>query len=165
MLKVPNCQSLDNFNQISQKSYDSNDIKSQKENEKLKEINSIFDFISRKNKIIFKSCFDKEGAKKFLYDKEKALAELVIPDEIKEENHVGKKKKKSHRKNFMKDARNLRSESENCLKIHKLTKKLDKKDLALKSEKTVTVNNYAEPKKSKGKLNINIDKRKEKLAN
>ena len=120
MLKVPNCQSLDNFNQISKKTFDSNDIKSQKENENLKEMKSIFDFISSKNKIVFNSCFDKEGAKKFLYDKEKALAELVIPDEIKEENHVGKKKKKSHRKNGIKNTKNLRAESEKCLKLHKI---------------------------------------------
>jgi hypothetical protein len=125
----------------------------------LKEIKSIFDFISSKNKIIFKSCFDKEGAKKFLYDKKKALAELVIPDEIKEENPVDKKKKKS-RKNFMKDTKKLRSESEKCLNLHKITKKLDKKDRVFKSEKTVTVSNYAEPKKSSGKLNLKIDKRK-----
>ena len=160
MHKVPNCKSLDNFNQKSKKSFDSNDIKSQKENENLKEIKSIFDFISSKNKIVFNSCFDKEGAKKFLYDKEKALAELVIPDEIKEENPVEKKKKKSHRKNFMKDTKKLRSESEKCLNLHKITKKLDKKDRVFKSEKTVTVSNYAEPKKSSGKLNLKIDKRK-----
>ena len=56
MLKVPNCKSLYDFNQISQKSlFDSNDIKSQNENENLKEIKSIFDFISGKNKIILKS--------------------------------------------------------------------------------------------------------------
>ena len=128
MFKVPNCLSLENFNQMSQKTFDSNGIKTQKENENSKEIKSIFDFISSKNKISFKSCFDKEGAKKFLYDKEKALAELVILDEIKEENAVDKKKKKSHRKNLMKNKKNLRCESEKCLELHKKTKKIDKKD-------------------------------------
>ena len=126
----------------------------------MKEIKSIFDFISGKNKIILKSCFDKEGAKKFLYDKEKALAELVIPDEIKEENLIDKRNKKSPRKNDKKDTKNFRSESEKCLNLHKITKKLDKKDRVFKSEKTVTVSNYAEPKKSSGKLNLKIDKRK-----
>ena len=147
MLKAPNCQSLYNFNQISQKSFDLKEIKSQNENEKLKEIKSIFDFISDKNKIILKSCFDKEGAKKFLYDKEKALAELVIPDEIIEENPVDKKKKKSHRKNFMKDTKNLRSESENCQKLHKITKIIDKKEPFLKLEQIVAVTSCDEPKK------------------
>jgi hypothetical protein len=65
MLKAPNCQSLDNFNQISKKTFDSNDIKSQKENENLKEMKSIFDFISSKNKIIFTLCFDKEVQRNF----------------------------------------------------------------------------------------------------
>ena len=77
------------------------------------------------------------------------MAELVIPDKTKEENIADKKKKKSHRKNGIKNTKNLRAESEKCLKLHKISKKLDKKDLALKSEKTVTVNNCAEPKKVK----------------
>jgi hypothetical protein len=87
------------------------------------------------------------------------LAELVIPDKIKEENIADKKKKKSHRKNGIKNTKNLRAESEKCLKLHKISKKLDKKDLALKSEKIVAVSNYVESNKSKGKLNLKIDKR------
>ena len=61
------------------------------------------------------------SAKKFLYDKKKALAELVIPDETKEENIADKKKKKSHRKNGIKNTKNLRAESEKCLKLHKIS--------------------------------------------
>ena len=161
MLKVPNCKSLYDFNQISQKSlFDSNDIKSQNENENLKEIKSIFDFISGKNKIILKSCFDEKGAKKFLYDKEKAMAKFVIPDEIKEENLIDKRNKKSPRKNDKKDTKNFRSESENCLKLQKITKKIDKKEPVLKSELSVNVSNCHESKKNKGKLKVKIDKRK-----
>jgi hypothetical protein len=42
----------------------------------------LLDFISMKNKIIFKSCFDHKGAKQFLKAKDKALEEFTLIDEI-----------------------------------------------------------------------------------
>ena len=55
------------------------------------EKNSLFNFISSKNKITLESCFDQKGAKKFLSEKEKAMAFLELPDDIIEE----KSKKKA----------------------------------------------------------------------
>ena len=160
MLKAPNCQSFGNFNNISKKTNISKDIKSQKGNKNLKEIKSIFDFISGKNKIILKSCFDCKGAKKFLHDKEKALAEFILPDETINENLEDKRKKKYQRKNFIKDTKYLRSESENYFKIQKPSKNFDKKEQILKSEKIVAISHFPKPKKNKGKLKNKIDKRK-----
>lgn len=159
MLKAPNCHTFDNSNKLSQQEIDSNDFKSQKENENLKQIKSILDFISGKNKIILKSCFDRKGAKKFLYDKEKAMAEFVLVDETIDENLEDKRKRKSHRKNFIKDNKLLRSESENYYKIQKISSNIDKKVPKLKSEKTVAVTHFPRPKKNKGKKG-KVDKRK-----
>mgnify|MGYP003571447023 CR=1 FL=1 len=161
MLKAPNCHTFDNSNKLSQQEIDSNDFKSQKEkeNENLKQIKSILDFISGKNKIILKSCFDRKGAKKFLYDKEKAMAEFVLVDETIDENLEDKRKRKSHRKNFIKDNKFLRSESENYFKIQKISSNIDKKVPNLKFEKTVAVTHFPRPKKNKGKKG-KVDKRK-----
>ena len=48
-------------------------------------------FISRKNKIIFKSHFDHSGAKQFLAEKKKALEELNLIDEIPKERERERK--------------------------------------------------------------------------
>ena len=158
MLKTPNCHTFDNSNKLSQQEIDPNDFKSQKENENLNQIKSILDFISGKNKIILKSCFDRKGAKKFLYDKEKAMAEFVLVDETIDENLEDKRKRNSHRKNFIKDNKFLRSESENYFK-KKTSSIIDKKVPNLNSEKTVAVTHFHRPKQNKGKKG-KVDKRK-----
>ena len=45
----------------------------------------LYDFISSKNKLILKSCFDHRGTKKFLSEKEKALQEINLSEDITEE--------------------------------------------------------------------------------
>lgn len=56
----------------------------------------LYDFISCKNKILFKSCFDKKGSKKFLSEKSKAMEKIILFDDLLE-----KKQKKNHiRKNI-----------------------------------------------------------------
>ena len=56
----------------------------------------MLNFITKKNRIIFKSYFDCEGSKKFLAGKAKALEECVLIDEIqdKDEHNLHKKKKR-----------------------------------------------------------------------
>jgi hypothetical protein len=74
--------------------------------EKQKIINKkLLDFISMKNKIIFKSCFDHKGAKQFLKAKDKALEEFTLIDEIEIIDNQKKKilsSKKIHHKYFPK---------------------------------------------------------------
>ena len=54
---------------------------------------SLYDFISSKNKLILKSCFDHRGTKKFLSEKEKALQEIKLSEDITEEKKTRKKDK------------------------------------------------------------------------
>ena len=78
---------------------------SQKENRTI-----LFNFLSSKKKITLNSCFDHKGAKKFLLEKEKAMASLELPDDIIEDT---KKKKRRSRKSIVKSKskQKLRSES------------------------------------------------------
>lgn len=63
---------------------------------------SLFEFISSKNKMIFKSCFDKKGTKKFLSEKDLVMAEITLFDQLLDQDC--KIKKKSHsKKKFKKD--------------------------------------------------------------
>ena len=78
-------------------SYDLGDHKYTKNKSNEKSVKSLLNFISTKNKIIFKSYFDSKGSKKFLAEKAKALEEFVLIDEIQEENeHTFHKKNKNH---------------------------------------------------------------------
>ena len=64
---------------------------------------SLYDFISSKNRIILKSCFDHKGTKQFLLDKEKAMQEINLSEDIKEEKKLNKKYRiKSHIKHHVK---------------------------------------------------------------
>ena len=78
-------------------SYDLDDHKYSKNKSNDKSVKSLLNFITTKNKIIFKSYFDSKGSKKFLAEKAKALEEFVLIDEIQEENkhNFHKKKQKS----------------------------------------------------------------------
>ena len=132
------------------------------ESENLRDKKSLFDFISSKNKIVLKSCFDHKGAKKFLSDKKKAMDKIVLEDDILDENiEKNKKKKKPNVKSKTSEKKNLRSESHNALNIldkQKSTENLKDK-LKLLSEKRLPVRNF-ESKNNKGKLNLVVDKRK-----
>ena len=69
---------------------------------------NLLDFISMKNKIIFKSCFDHKGAKKFLKAKDKALEEFTLIDEIEIIDNKKKKwmsSKKIHHKYLAKNGK------------------------------------------------------------
>jgi hypothetical protein len=132
------------------------------ESENLRDKKSLFDFISSKNKIVLKSCFDHKGAKKFLSDKKKAMDKIVLEDDILDENiEKNKKKKKPNVKSKTSEKKNLRSESHNALNIldkQKSTENLKDK-VKLLSEKRLPVRNF-ESKNNKGKLNLVVDKRK-----
>ena len=68
----------------------------------------LLDFISMKNKIIFKSCFDHKGAKQFLKAKDKALEEFTLIDEIEIIDNKKKKilsTKKIHHKHYVKNGK------------------------------------------------------------
>ena len=132
------------------------------ESENLRDKKSLFDFISSKNKIVLKSCFDHKGAKKFLSDKKKAMDKIVLEDDILDENiEKNKKKKKPNVKSKTSEKKNLRSESHNALNVLEKQKSTDnlKDKLKLLSEKRLPVRNF-ESKNNKRKLNLVVDKRK-----
>ena len=132
------------------------------ESENLRDKKSLFDFISSKNKIVLKSCFDHKGAKKFLSDKKKAMDKIVLEDDILDENiEKNKKKKKPNVKSKTSEKKNLRSESHNALNVLEKQKSTEnlKDKLKLLSEKRLPVRNF-ESKNNKGKLNLVVDKRK-----
>ena len=132
------------------------------ESENLRDKKSLFDFISSKNKIVLKSCFDHKGAKKFLSDKKKAMDKIILEDDILDENiEKNKKKKKPNVKSKTSEKKNLRSESHNALNVLEKQKSTDnlKDKLKLLSEKRLPVRNF-ESKNNKGKLNLVVDKRK-----
>jgi hypothetical protein len=132
------------------------------ESENLRDKKSLFDFISSKNKIVLKSCFDHKGAKKFLSDKKKAMDKIILEDDILDEHiEKNKKKKKLNVKSKSSEIKNLRSESHNALNVLEKQKSTDnlKDKLKLLSEKRLPVRNF-ESKNNKGKLNLVVDKRK-----
>ena len=132
------------------------------ESENLRDKKSLFEFISSKNKIVLKSCFDHKGAKKFLSDKKKAMDKIVLEDDILDENiEKNKKKKKPNVKSKTSEKKNLRSESHNALNVLEKQKSTEnlKDKLKLLSEKRLPVRNF-ESKNNKGKLNLVVDKRK-----
>ena len=96
----------DNFSNT-QFTYIRNNL-SQNENRDDKSI--LFNFLSSKKRMTLNSCFDHKGAKKFLLEKEKAMASLELPDDIIEDK---KKKKRRSRKSIVKSKSKpkLRSES------------------------------------------------------
>ena len=132
------------------------------EGENLKDKKSLVNFISSKNKIVLKSCFDHKGAKKFLSDKKKAMDKIVLEDDILDENiEKNKKKKKLNVKSKTSEKKNLRSESHNALNILEKQKSTEnlKDKVKLLSEKRLPVRNF-ESKNNKRKLNLVVDKRK-----
>ena len=132
------------------------------ESENLRDKKSLFEFISSKNKIVLKSCFDHKGAKKFLSDKKKAMDKIVLEDDILDENiEKNKKKKKLNVKSKTSEKKNLRSESHNALNVLEKQKSTEnlKDKLKLLSEKRLPVRNF-QSKNNKGKLNLVVDKRK-----
>jgi hypothetical protein len=83
-------------------------------NENIDDKNILFNFLSSKKKITLKSYFDYKGAKKFLSEKEKAMASLELYDDIIEEKNI---KKRRNRKSMLKskNKRNTKSESQRIL--------------------------------------------------
>jgi len=141
------------------------------QNENRNDKNILLNFISSKKKMTLKSCFDHKGAKKFLSEKEKAMASLELPDDIIEEKN---KKKRKSRKSLEKNKRKRkhRSESQKALINVKIIRKSyineDKKEKRKHrmSDKTIPLH-FALNNKSRQerKLTINSDfsniKRKE----
>ena len=125
--------------------------------------NTLFNFLTSKQKITLKSCFDHKGAKKFLSEKEKAMASFELSDDIIEEKRKKKRRsRKSVRKNKSKNK--YRSESQKALINVKARKSkninVDKKELRRKkmSDKTVSLD-FAEnyQRHMERKLTINSD--------
>ena len=129
------------------------------ESENQKDKKSLVNFISSKNKIVLKSCFDHKGAKQFLSEKQKAMDKIVLEDEIPDENiKKNRKKRKLSKKSKTKDKKHLRSESHNAL--DSLAKQKTSENLKdypkLSSENTLPDKNL----KSKNQLNLNTYQRK-----
>ena len=129
------------------------------ESENQKDKKSLVNFISSKNKIVLKSCFDHKGAKQFLSEKQKAMDKIVLEDEIPDENiKKYRKKRKLSKKSKTKDKKHLRSESHNAL--DSLAKQKTSENLKdypkLSSENTLPDKNL----KSKNQLNLNKYQRK-----
>ena len=131
------------------------------QNENRDDKNILFNFLSLKKKIKLNSCFDRKGAKKFLLEKEKAMASLELPDDIIDENN---KKKRRSRKSVVKNKskRKHRSESQKELINVKIRKSKnineDKKGHRKKkmSEKTVPLY-FAQNNKSRQERKITIN--------
>ena len=131
-------------------------------NENLRDKKSLVNFISSKNKMVLKSCFDHKGAKKFLSDKRKAMDEIILDDEILDENlEKIQKKKTRNKKSKTREKKNIRSVSHDTLDVSR--KKIISESIKtlpkLLSEKILPVKNF-ENNNNKGKLNLYIDKRK-----
>ena len=131
-------------------------------NQNTEEKNILFDFISSKKKMTLKSCFDYKGSKKFLSEKEKAMASLELYDDIIEEKNKKKRRtRKSMRKS--KNKRNTKSESQTKLinvKIRKPKYNNEYKKDQIKKKKISdqTMALYCEIKcKKERKLTMNCD--------
>ena len=129
------------------------------ESENQKDKKSLVNFISSKNKIVLKSCFNHKCAKQFLSEKQKAMDKIVLEDEIPDENiKKNRKKRKLSKKSKTKDKKHLRSESHNAL--DSLAKQKTSENLKdypkLSSENTLPDKNL----KSKNQLNLNTYQRK-----
>ena len=85
---------------IQKNPYDIVDLKIKKYKSLEDNARTLLNFFMHKNK--FKSYFDRKGAKKFLNEKTKAMEEIVLIDEVKEDIHEkfieNSKKSKSHNK-------------------------------------------------------------------
>lgn len=130
------------------------------ESDNMRDKKSLVNFISSKNKIILKSCFDHKGAKKFLSDKSKAMDKIVLEDDMLDENiNKSKKKKKLGKKSKTRDKKHFRAESHNALDSlgKQKTAETLKAYPKLISEKTLPVK---ECKNNTGKLNLYINKNK-----
>ena len=146
---------------------------SQNENRDNKSI--LFNFLSSKKKIILKSCFDHKGAKKFLSEKEKAMAILELPDDIIEDKNKKKRrvrqslfKNKSKRKNrseSIKESINFNlgkskyiNEDKKEIKKHKMSDKTIPLDFAENykrhQERKLTINSDFSNIKGKESLNL-----------
>ena len=101
---------------------------------------NLINFISCKNKIKFKSNFDRKGAKKFLNEKAKAMEEIVLDDTTDEEkknvsNDNNYKRNKSHNKFFFRNKHVKPHHSHNALlKNFQLNKLSNKKNNILKDD-------------------------------
>jgi len=131
---------------------------SQKENVNAQNI--LFNFISSKNKITLKSYFDQKGSKKFLSDKEKAMAYLELPDDIIEEKM--KKKRRSRKLDTKRKKKQCESQKALiCIQIKRLKiKNEDKKTpkKRLMSDKNIGLHFFKTYKKyRKNPLTINND--------
>jgi len=132
------------------------------ESENLKDKKSLVNFISSKNKIVLASFFDHKGVKQFLSDKNKAMDEIFLEDEIPDENiEKSKKKKKFNKKIKTRDKKHLRSQSHNALDILGKPKTFEnlKAYHKLLSENTLKDKNFKDIK-NKGELNLYSDNRK-----
>ena len=125
--------------------------------------NILFNFLTSKKKITLKSCFDHKGAKKFLSEKEKAMASFeLFDDDIEEKRKKRRRSRKSLAKS--KSKKNFRSKSEKVLINVKAKKSKfineDKKEIKKHkmSDKTIPLD-FAENYKrhQKRKLTINSD--------
>jgi hypothetical protein len=154
-----NCKSSNNLRfKCSRKSFNLD------ASENLRDKKSLVDFISSKNKIILKSCFDHKGAKQFLSDKRKAMDKIVLEDEILDENLEKTKKKKSiSKKSKSREKKNIRSVSHDTLDVPRKKKISDCLKIYPKvlSDKILPVRNIENKNNNnKGKLNLYIDKRR-----
>ena len=110
---------------------------------------SLFDFISNK-KIKLKSYFDKKGTKKFLSEKEKAMEEIVLFDEIIDDENKNRNKShhRHHHKTKTKNNKYSHPKSEKKLykiETHKTHKKKNKSDKSLKENNRMhIIINYAD---------------------
>ena len=129
----------------------------------------LYDFISSKNKLILKSCFDHRGTKKFLSEKEKALQEINLSEDITEEKKTHKKDKirshikhrSHHQKSHNSHTKELRPSSTNDLKAYeKKYLEVEIKNPKKLSDKTHKYNDIPEEKTGKYENRLKINKKR-----
>ena len=133
--------------------YDLADLKIKK-HKSIDDNRTLQNFLLIRNK--FKSKFDRKGAKKFLKEKEKAMEEMVLNDEIPEEKTENSIKSKSHDKYNEKYKHIRENPSQNEL-VYIEKRNFSKKEVVYKENKNTNQNASFVSFKNSNDFNYNTE--------
>ena len=121
-------------------------------------------FLTSKKKIILKSFFDHKGAKKFLAEKEKAMEEIILNDEIIEKE-INNKKTKGNKILKNNTSHNTRNQLNEKNKLKNKKKNREKNEKVKYSENFNSENNIEEIVKINQKSKKTIESIKNHISN
>ena len=121
-------------------------------------------FLTSKKKIILKSYFDHKGAKKFLAEKEKAMEEIILNDEIIEKE-INNKKTKGNKILKNNTSHNTRNQLNEKNKLKNKKKNREKNEKVKYSENFNSENNIEEIVKINQKSKKTIESIKNHISN